>query len=142
MMITELTFYSPDAYAQIAKLMGQLSQRCVFDEEKLRAVTEDANCHLYVCTNTGGEIVACATLCVYVSPTGRKASVEDVVVSEDCRGRHIGRDLMLYVLERARELAPIELHLTSKPVRVAANALYRSVGFLKKETNAYQMVIE
>lgn len=140
MMITELTSYSPDEYAQIAKLMGQLSQRCVFDEEKLREVTEDANCHLYVCTEGG--IIACATLCVYVSPTGRKASVEDVVVSENCRGRHIGRDLMLYVLERARELAPIELHLTSKPARVAANALYRSVGFLKKETNAYQMVIE
>lgn len=140
MMITELTCYSDEAYAQIAKLMGQLSQRCVFSEEKLRAVTEDANCHLYVCTE--GEIIACATLCVYVSPTGRKASVEDVVVSEDCRGRHIGRDLMLYVLERARELAPIELHLTSKPARVAANALYSSVGFQKKETNVYQMVLE
>lgn len=140
MMITELTSYSADAYAQIAKLMGQLSRRCVFSEDKLRAVTEDINCHLYVCTE--GEIIACATLCVYVSPTGRKASVEDVVVSENCRGRHIGRDLMLYVLERARELAPIELHLTSKPARVAANALYRSVGFLRKETNAYQMVIE
>lgn len=140
MIITELTYYSDEVYAQIAKLMGQLTQRCVFSEEKLRAVIDDANCHLYVCTE--GEIIACATLCVYVSPTGRKASVEDVVVSADCRGRYIGRDMMLYVLDRARELAPIELHLTSKPARVAANALYSSVGFQKKETNVYQMVLE
>ncbi len=139
-MITELKYYSTEAYTQLSTLMGQLSQRCVFDEDKLRAVIADANCHLYIYTE--GEIIGCATLCVYVSPTGRKASVEDVVVSQECRGRHIGRELVSYVLNRARELAPIELHLTSKPARVAANALYSSVGFQKKETNVYQMVLE
>ena len=85
--------------------------------------------------------MGCATLCVFHSPTGTKASVEDVVVDEEYRGRGLGRELMLGILERARRLAPIELHLTSKPARVAANALYQSLGFVRKETNAYTLCL-
>lgn len=140
MTISELTEYSVEAFRQIAVLMGQLSRRCVFTQDDLRAVIDSPDSHLYVCIEDGC-IVACATLCVYVSPTGRKASVEDVVVSEECRGCHIGRDLMLYVLEQVRKTAPVEVHLTSRPSRVAANALYRSIGFQKRDTNAYRLVM-
>lgn len=83
----------------------------------------------------------CATLCVFHSPTGTKASIEDVVVSSADRGQHLGKQLMEYVLEQAKAYAPIELHLTSNPMRVAANKLYQSLGFQKKETNCYQMMI-
>ena len=48
---------------------------------------------------------------------------------------------MEYVLEQAKAYAPIELHLTSNPMRVAANKLYQSLGFQRKETNCYQMMI-
>ena len=48
---------------------------------------------------------------------------------------------MEYVLEQAKAYAPIELHLTSNPMRVAANKLYQSIGFQRKETNCYQMTI-
>ena len=48
---------------------------------------------------------------------------------------------MKYVLEQAKAFAPIELHLTSNPMRVVANKLYQSIGFQKKETNCYQMII-
>ena len=44
-------------------------------------------------------------------------------------------------MEQAKAFAPIELHLTSNPMRVAANKLYQSIGFQKKETNCYQMMI-
>lgn len=43
-------------------------------------------------------------------------------------------------MEQAKEYAPIELHLTSNPMRVAANKLYQSLGFQRKETNCYQMM--
>lgn len=140
MTIRELTEYSEEAYVQIAALMAQLSDRCVLGRDVLRAVVEDDHSHLYVCVDD--RIVACATLCVFVSPTGCKASVEDVVVSEECRGRHIGRELMNHVIGRARELAPVEVHLTSRPGRVAANALYASVGFERRETNVYRLILE
>lgn len=88
-------------------------------------------------------ILACATLCVYESPTGRKASVEDVVVSQASRGRHIGRMLMEHIIAFAHtNLADVDLCLTSRPHRVAANNLYRSLGFQPKETNVYKMPIK
>lgn len=103
-------------------------------------VLKDSNCHLYAILD-GERIVGCVTLCVFHSPTGTKASVEDVVVSSAYRGQHLGKQLMEYVLEQAKAFAPIELHLTSNPMRVAANKLYQSIGFQKKETNCYQMCI-
>ncbi len=88
-------------------------------------------------------ILACATLCVYESPTGRKASVEDVVVSQKSRGQHIGKRLMEHIIAFARtNLADVDLCLTSRPHRVAANNLYRSLGFQPKETNVYKMPIK
>lgn len=88
-----------------------------------------------------GRIVGCATLCVFCSPTGRKATIEDVVVSRECRGMHLGEQLVGHLIDTARRQAPIELHLTSKPIRVAANRLYQKMGFTRKETNCYVMKV-
>ena len=140
MEIYELTRCDDAVCGQMEVLMRALSARCTFSAEKLRAVIDDNNSVLLVASE-GGRIVGCATLCVFHSPTGAKASVEDVVVDEEYRGRGLGRELMLGILERARRLAPIELHLTSKPARVAANALYQSLGFVHKETNAYTLCL-
>lgn len=127
---------------------GQLSDRVNFTQTDLMLVLKDSNCHLYVILD-GERIVGCATLCIFHSPTGTKASIEDVVVSSAYRGQHLGKQLMAYVLEQAKAYAPmdstgsptIELHLTSNPMRVAANKLYQSLGFQKKESNCYQMSI-
>lgn len=140
MELSELTSYSPAALAEISALLGQLSPGSSLTREGLEAVISQPGSHLYV-LRSGERIIGCATLCVYSSPTGRKASVEDVVVSSEFRGQHLGRRLMEYVLEQARTFAPIELHLTSRPSRVAANALYRSLGFSLRETNAYNMIL-
>lgn len=115
---------------------GQLSDRVNFTQTDLILVLKDSNCHLYVVLD-GERIIGCATLCVFHSPTGTKASIEDVVVSSAYRGQHLGKQLMEYVLEQAKTYAPMELHLTSNPMRVAANKLYQSLGFQKKETNCY-----
>lgn len=120
--------------------MSELSDRVNLTPTDLMSVLKDSNCHLYVILD-GERIVGCATLCVFYSPTGTKASIEDVVVSLAYRGQHLGKQLMEYVLEQAKAYAPVELHLTSNPMRVAANKLYQSLGFQKKGTNAYQMII-
>lgn len=140
MNIQELQDYTPSQLEEIKSLMSQLSDRVIFSESELVMVLKDTNSHLYAIIDDE-HIVGCATLCIFHSPTGTKASIEDVVVSSDYRGQHLGKKLMEFVLEQAKAYAPIELHLTSNPMRVAANNLYQSLGFMRKETNCYRMSI-
>ena len=63
--------------------------------------------------------------------------VEEVVVLSSHRGRGIGRLLMKEVIRRAKKLGIRRLHLTSRPVRVAAHQLYKSLGFTEKETTPF-----
>ena len=140
MEIQELQNYTQAQFEDLRQLMTELSDRVNFTQTDLMMVLRDENCHLYAILD-GERIVGCVTLCIFHSPTGTKASIEDVVVSSAYRGQHLGKQLMKYVLEQAKAFAPIELHLTSNPMRVAANKLYQSLGFQMKETNCYQMTI-
>lgn len=141
MEFKELKNYTQAQFEELRSLMSELSDRVNLTQIDLMFVLKDRNSHLYVILD-GEHIVGCATMCVFYSPTGTKASVEDVVVSSACRGRHLGRQLMEYLLEQAEKFAPIEIHLTSKPARVAANSLYLSLGFQRKETNFYYLELE
>lgn len=90
----------------------------------------------------GDHIVGCASLCVFYSPTGCKAHVEDVVVLSSYRGQQLGRRLMEHLIDYARtDLKEVDIYLTSRPERVAANELYQSLGFCRKETNVYKLII-
>ena len=124
MKIQELETYTQSQFEELKQLMTELSDRVSFSEQKLDDVLADSNCHL----------------CVFHSPTGTKASIEDVVVSSAYRGQHLGKQLMEHVLEASKTFAPIELHLTSNPKRTVANILYQSLGFERKETNCYRMM--
>lgn len=86
--------------------MSQLSDRIIFSETELMMVLKDTNSHLYVIMDDK-HIVGCATLCIFHSPTGTKASIEDVVVSSDYRGQHLGKKLMEFVLDQARQFGSI-----------------------------------
>lgn len=125
-------------YHQLESLMGQLSSNSHLTPEILSQVINDA--FLFVAKD-GERIVGCATLCPFVSPTGRKASIEDVVVNTEYRGRGIGRKLVEAAIEKAKEFSPVTIQLTSRPSRVAANRLYQSMGFTQKDTNFYYLKI-
>ena len=65
---------------------------------------------------------------------------KDVVVASAYRGQGIGRTLLQRIIDFAgSKLSPIDLHLTSNPSRVEANALYQALGFEQRETNVYKM---
>lgn len=136
MTITELEHYDQLQFADLKQLMSELTDKVALTQMSLMSVLKDWNSHLYVMQD-GEHIIGCATLCIFQSPTGTKASIEDVVVSSAYRGQHLGKQLVEHVLKEARRFAPIELHLTSNPNRIAANYLYQSLGFQKKETNCY-----
>ena len=126
----------------VQELIIELIPGLCVSRERLAALVAAPGTHFFAAVEDDGHVVGCATLCVFDTPTGRKASVEDVVVNPACRGQHVGRKLMEHIIDFARrELGDVELHLTSNPRRVAANNLYRSVGFQQRETNVYNLEI-
>lgn len=142
MLIVELNKLSEEQIADLLILMRELSSRTKVDADMLRCVAQSPSSHLFVVTEADGRIIGTASLCIFESPTGRKAHIEDVVVLSSYRGQGHGRSLMEHLIDYARrELAPVDLYLTSKPSRIAANGLYQTLGFVPKETNVYKMTI-
>ena len=85
----------------------------------------------------GSAIVGMLCVCVCACVTGRKAWIEDVVVDTEFRGKAFGKLLVNYAMDYVKSLGNVTVMLMSRPSRIAANALYRSVGFETKETNVY-----
>lgn len=130
-----------EEYARaIEKLLPQLcSHPTAFTTTQLQHLVKSENTHLFMLQREGA-IVGMLTLCRTLSPTGCKMWIEDVVVDSSQRGRSLGRALVQHAIRYVRDNYPeATLMLTSRPSRVAANALYRSAGFVPKETNVYSM---
>lgn len=139
-MIKELSILSESQVEDVLSLMKELTDEVVVTPEMLLSTVNSPSSHFFAALDEKERIVGCATLCVYDSPTGKKASVEDVVVSSECRGQGLGRMLMEHLIDYARrEIGDVDIHLTSRPHRVKANELYQKLGFKRKETNAYVM---
>ena len=137
--ITELTTMQHNCLAGINKLIQQLSLTAepMTSEQLERLIASNAS-HLYIAIK-GEEIIGMCTLALYDAPTGRKAWIEDVVVDAGARGTGLGRRLVAHAIEEAHRYAPTTLMLTSRSSRIAANRLYQTIGFERKETNVYRM---
>ena len=85
------------------------------------------------------EVAGILTLIVYRVPTGARAVIEDVVVDEKYRNKGIANGLMTHAIELAHKAGAGNITLTSNPKREAANSLYLSLGFQRRETNLYIM---
>ncbi|MFP5255530.1 MAG: N-acetyltransferase family protein [Acidimicrobiia bacterium] len=109
--------------------------------EAVRAMLDHQAITQFLAVDDGG-IVGVSTLAVFPIPTGQRAWVEDVIVDEAVSGQGIGRRLTEAMLARAQELGCITVDLTSRPSRKAANALYKKVGFVERETNVYRFTLE
>jgi ribosomal protein S18 acetylase RimI-like enzyme len=79
------------------------------------------------------------TLVAVRIPTGVVCHVEDVVVDTRARGLGIGRLLAQHAIRCAGDLGARHVDLTSRPERVAANQLYQSLGFVRRESNVYRL---
>ena len=140
-MAEELSCFSLQDLAELDALMRELSATSYCDELLLSNALDDANVHVYVIRD-GGHIVATATLCVKHTLEFTVGDVESVVVSSRCRGLGYGKALMRALIEAARGLGVHHLQLTSHPGRVAANGLYREMGFVRYETNCYKKILK
>ena len=140
--IEELANATEMGVAAVNALLKQLTSHPVDItlEELDKIVTSEASRLFFIYCDE--EVAGMLTLGSYLTPTGPKSWVEDVVVDTRFRGRKLGKKLVEHAIAEAGKMCGTQLMLTSKPARVAANALYRAVGFQPKETNVYRMTFE
>lgn len=124
-----------------ARLLPQLSEAARPDADRLRAVV-GSPCSALFAARAAGRIVGMLALAWYDIPTGRKAWIEDVVVDRAARGAGIGRALVAAALAEAARLGVGQVWLTSRPSRLEARALYRSMGFEAAETGLFALKLD
>ncbi|MBQ4532507.1 MAG: GNAT family N-acetyltransferase [Alistipes sp.] len=141
--ITQLISSDASTAEAIRTLIEQLTGReSTFSEDDLRNVLQDSASRLFVMRHKES-IVGMLSLGIYTCPTSRKVWVEDVVIDNKLRGKGLGEELVEYAINYVKKnLAPCSLMLTSRPSRVAANALYRKIGFEPRQTNVYKIEVD
>ena len=96
-------------------------------------IDADKNNELIV-AEKDGEIIG--TLQITFTPSisfqgGKRATVESVRVDEKYRGQGIGKELMLWAIERARKENCFAMQLTTNADRTDAHRFYENLGFKK-----------
>lgn len=123
----------------VSNLISQLTSGDIcFTKSDLDKIISSECSSLYLLYNDD-KIVGMFTLAHYITPTGKKYWLEDVVVAENMRGQSLGKRMVEEAVRIVSYEGKAKLMLTSKPSRIVANKLYQSVGFQKKETNVYKM---
>ncbi|MEU4567660.1 GNAT family N-acetyltransferase [Micromonospora sp. NPDC023956] len=115
-------------------LLGRDREAAVVDGAYERAfadIAADPRNELVV-AEQGGEVVGCLQV-TYIPGLGRhgaeRALVESVRVRTDRRGSGIGRALMTWVIDRARERGCALVQLTTDKRRADAHRFYLGLGF-------------
>lgn len=140
--VTRVDKVSPEVLKAINNLVPQLSgsARPLESGDLERLVGTDCVNLLLAIDRDTEEILGTLTLVVFPIPTGIRAWIEDVIVDSNARGKGIGKLLTRTAIEIAELAGAKTVDLTSRPSRVEANSLYRSLGFELRETNVYRFV--
>ena len=87
------------------------------------------------------EIVGMLTMIIFRIPYAKKGLLEDIVVDKEYRKKGIGTKLIAAALSLARKEGVAYLDFTSRPARTAANNLYQHLGFKKRGTSVYRIIL-
>lgn len=143
MKIKRVSEYSDDLYDCVLKLLPQLDLKIQLPSKEFLKTILESDCNdFFIAVSENHEVCGMLTLSNYPNVSGHKYWIEDVVVDNSFRGQGIGEQLTRAGIEHARSMGAREIKLTSKPVRIAANNLYRKLGFELHETNVYKYKLE
>lgn len=107
------------------------------DEKRFKELIANPFFELYL-LEIAGEITGMASLYCVETLAKKSAWVEDVVIHPKHQGKGLGKKIMKHVIEKAKKKGVKHLDLTSSPRRVAANKLYKKIGFEPRDTNVYR----
>lgn len=125
---------------KIKELITLLTEpKCPITETSLNKIVDSQESELIVAKTENGEVVGAMCLIVYTILSTKKAFIEDVVVAKSVRGKGYGEAMIREAIELARSKGVKYIELSSNAKRVAANSLYKKLGFNIRETNYYRM---
>jgi ribosomal protein S18 acetylase RimI-like enzyme len=133
---SEVTAELVDAVARLLPLLSSSAPPSTGALEEM--VTSPATTLFIARDGRSGPIVGTLTLALFRIPSGTRAWIEDVIVSDTVQGRGCGEVLTRAALEAAAAAGARTVDLTSRPRREAANRLYQKLGFKVRETNVYR----
>lgn len=142
MKIYKLTTVTDEVLTAFKKLIPQLAPDCTLPTKKDLEDIVTSDTSLLFVAEENNEILGTLTLVFNKIPTGDKVWIEDVVVDNAGRGKGIGLKLLEHSIAYAELKGVSNINLTSSPDRVAANNLYRKLGFIQRETNVYRLTIK
>jgi ribosomal protein S18 acetylase RimI-like enzyme len=140
MIIEEMIHPTEEVYQAFQRLIPQLTQHSLPpSREDLQIMAGSSGTIIFIAwDDEHHQIFGSATLGLFQTPTGWHGWIEDVIVDEGARRQGVGKALTEACLKKARDLALHEVNLTSRPAREAANQLYTSLGFSRRESNLYR----
>lgn len=141
MVIKELKEVTEEVLVAFEKLMSQLAPDLRPTVERLNTIMQSDHVLLFV-AEENNVIIGTISLVLYDIPSGQKVWIEDVVVDNAIRGKGIGRKLVQHAIDCAKAMGVKKVDLTTSFDRVAANALYQDMGFVKRESNVYRLWFE
>src|SRR6188474_1259664 len=122
MFIDKITEPSEEVYLALHRLIPQLgTHKAEPTWDEFSALVKSEASILLVARDSeeSREIVGILCLTIYRVPTGIRSIIEDVIVDEKMRGKGIGKALVRYAIEIAREMGANGISLTSNPQREA-----------------------
>ncbi len=140
MHIERVRAVSDEIFDAVTRLIPEIgTHKPLPARDELTALVESESSTLWVARHPdeNGVIAGMLTISVYRVPTGIRSIVEDVAVDSNFRRRGVAKALMETAIEFARQAGANGVALTSNPKREAANLLYQSMGFERRETNSY-----
>ena len=140
MHIEKVSEVSGELLEALDRLIPQLSaHKKAPARDELTALISSGSSTLLIarCSDEKITIAGMLTLVIYRVPTGIRSIIEDVVVDQAMRRQGIAGELLKRAIQMAREAGADGISLTSNSQRAAANQLYQSMGFKRRDTNAY-----
>lgn len=140
MYIERIAEITDEIFEAICRLVPEIgAHKPIPAREELSELVNSEASQLWIARYPGAanSVAGMFTIALYRVPTGLRSIVEDVAVDSNQRRRGIARALMLKAIEVAREAGADGVTLSSNPAREAANRLYQSMGFERRNTNAY-----
>ncbi len=141
MEIFEITEFSTDVADAVRHLLPQFSSSASPPSDELIKQVINSDASRLLVASEAGSVLGMLTIVIFPIPSGIRAWIEDVVVDAACRGKGVGEALNRESLALARREGARTVGLTSRPNRLAANRLYKRIGFVPREINIFKFEI-